>query len=144
MEERAIYKQLIHLLNFISNSWMISRKITNKRSSKFNLASEATRQESKSALENTTRVILTTSLNCLLDLLLNEDGLEFREEVVFPDGAVYKGQLRVDYDMRHGFGIQVWPDGAKYEGNWRNNVASGRGKFHHIDGDIYDGMLDYC
>jgi hypothetical protein len=33
----------------------------------------------------------------------------------------------------------VWPDGAKYEGNWRNNVASGRGKFYHIDGDVYDG-----
>ena len=77
----------------------------------------------------------------MLDLLLNEDGLEFREEVVFPDGAVYKGQLRVGTDLRHGFGIQVWPDGAKYEGNWRNNVASGRGKFHHIDGDIYDGIF---
>ena len=72
---------------------------------------------------------------------MNEDGLEFREEVVFPDGAVYKGQLRTGTDIRHGFGIQIWPDGAKYEGNWRNNVASGRGKFHHIDGDIYDGNI---
>ena len=72
-------------------------------------------------------------------MLLNEEGLEFREEVVFPDGAVYKGQLRVGTDERHGFGIQVWPDGAKYEGNWRNNVACGRGKFYHIDGDVYDG-----
>jgi hypothetical protein len=35
----------------------------------------------------------------------------------------------------------VWPDGAKYEGMWRFNVASGRGKFHHIDGDVYDGKI---
>ena len=129
----------MHLVQLISKNLRTSRKITNKRSSKFNLALEATRLESKSALANTTKVILYTSLNWILDLLLNEDGLEFREEVVFPDGAVYKGQLRVGTDLRHGFGIQVWPDGAKYEGNWRNNVASGRGKFHHIDGDIYDG-----
>ncbi len=76
-----------------------------------------------------------------IDLLLDEEGLEFREEVVFPDGAVYKGQLKVGSDTRHGFGIQVWPDGAKYEGHWRNNVASGRGKFYHIDGDVYDGKI---
>jgi hypothetical protein len=36
---------------------------------------------------------------------LKEDGLEFREEVVYPDGAVYKGQLKVGTDLRHGFGI---------------------------------------
>ncbi|MFN9910869.1 MAG: hypothetical protein ACK56F_32980 [bacterium] len=36
----------------------------------------------------------------------------------------------------------MWPDGAKYEGNWRDNVACGRGKFYHIDGDVYDGILE--
>lgn len=75
----------------------------------------------------------------MIELLLDEAGLVFREEVVYPDGAVYKGQLKEGTDIRHGFGIQVWPDGAKYEGNWRDNVASGRGKFYHIDGDVYDG-----
>ena len=69
--------------------------------------------------------------------MLQEDGLEFREEVVFPDGTVYKGQLKDG--QRHGYGIQVWPDGARYEGLWRNNVASGRGRFFHTDGDVYDG-----
>jgi hypothetical protein len=38
-------------------------------------------------------------------------------------------------------GIQIWPDGAKYEGYWRDNVAHGRGRFHHIDGDVYDGKI---
>jgi hypothetical protein len=37
-------------------------------------------------------------------------------------------------------GIQIWPDGAKYEGYWRDNVAHGRGKFYHIDGDVYEGI----
>ena len=58
--------------------------------------------------------------------------------------------------MRDGWGIQVWPDGAKYEGmvyhnlndsiltniiigEWRNNKAHGKGKFWHIDGDIFEG-----
>ena len=29
-----------------------------------------------------------------LEYLSDEEGLEFREEVVFPDGTVYKGQLK--------------------------------------------------
>jgi hypothetical protein len=37
--------------------------------------------------------------------------------------------------------VQVWPDGARYEGIWRNGVASGRGKFYHIDGDVYEGKV---
>lgn len=72
------------------------------------------------------------------DKLLDEPGLEFRDEVVFPDGTVYKGQIKDG--RRHGYGIQVWPDGARYEGQWRDHVACGRGKFFHIDGDVYDGM----
>lgn len=60
---------------------------------------------------------------------------------MFPDGTVYKGQVKEG--LRHGFGIQVWPDGARYEGMWRDNVASGRGKFFHIDGDVYDGKIHF-
>ncbi len=59
--------------------------------------------------------------------------------MVFPDGAVYKGQLKKATNIRHGFGIQIWPDGAKYEGYWSENMASGRGKYYHIDGDVYNG-----
>ena len=76
---------------------------------------------------------------CAIDKLSEEPGLEFRDEVVFPDGTVYKGQIKDG--KRHGYGIQVWPDGARYEGQWRDNVASGRGKFFHIDGDVYDGKI---
>ena len=46
---------------------------------------------------------------------------------------------------REGKGVQVWPvinwikDGAKYEGNFKNDEASGFGKFWHVDGDFYEG-----
>jgi hypothetical protein len=26
---------------------------------------------------------------------------------------------------------------------WSDNVASGRGKFFHIDGDVYDGKIPF-
>jgi hypothetical protein len=42
---------------------------------------------------------------------------------------------------RWGYGTQIWPDGAKYEGYWKNNKAHGRGKFWHVDGDIFEGRL---
>jgi len=32
-----------------------------------------------------------------------------------------------------------WPDGAIYEGEWSYGHAFGDGKFHHVDGDIYEG-----
>lgn len=33
----------------------------------------------------------------------------------------------------------MWPDGAKYEGYWQNDKAHGKGKFYHVEGDVYDG-----
>jgi MORN repeat len=53
---------------------------------------------------------------CSIEFLSNEVGLEYKEDLVFPDGTVYKGQVKEG--LRHGFGIQVWPDGARYEGMW--------------------------
>ena len=52
--------------------------------------SEAIKLESKSALGNIIKVFFI-SFHHNIDLLLDEEGLEFREEVVYPDGAVYKG-----------------------------------------------------
>lgn len=58
--------------------------------------------------------------------------------------------------MRDGIGTHIWPDGAKYEGGffnpftiinslylgeWRTNKADGKGKFYHIDGDIFEGEI---
>ena len=71
------------------------------------------------------------------DKLSNEPGLRFVEEFLYPNGSVYRGQMRVD--DRHGFGTQLWPDGAKYEGHWVNNKAEGKGTFWHAEGDVYDG-----
>ena len=56
---------------------------------------------------------------------------------------IYTGLLK--NKKREGKGVQVWPviswikDGAKYEGNFKNDEASGFGKFWHVDGDFYEG-----
>ena len=69
--------------------------------------------------------------------MLKEDGLEYRDEFTFENGAVYKGQWRGE--KREGYGVQIWVDGAKYEGMWKNDMAHGKGKFWHVDGDIFEG-----
>merc|ERR1712167_324679 len=69
-----------------------------------------------------------------------KENLQFIEELVFENGAVYKGYLLEG--LRHGPGTQVWPDGAKYEGEWRENKANGKGKFWHADGDVYEGQWE--
>ena len=47
---------------------------------------------------------------------VDDPSLQFKDEFVFENGAVYKGQWK--NEQRHGYGIQIWPDGAKYEGYW--------------------------
>lgn len=69
----------------------------------YSLVLEVIKQESRSQLANTTKVNLINQ--SYLDLFLNEEGLEFKEENVYPNGAVYKGQLKLATDLRHGFGI---------------------------------------
>ena len=75
------------------------------------------------------------------DFLEQSDDLEFREEIQFADGTVFKGQVKKGTVDRHGYGTQSWPDGAKYEGYWKDGKQHGKGKFYHVDGDMYDGML---
>lgn len=41
--------------------------------------------------------------------------------------------------MRDGEGTQIWPDGSKYVGHWKNDMADGKGRFIHADGDYYLG-----
>ena len=33
----------------------------------------------------------------------------------------------------------MWADGSIYEGYWNNNIAEGKGRLIHSDGDDYDG-----
>jgi hypothetical protein len=55
-------------------------------------------------------------------VLSKEEGLEWKDEIVFADGSCYKGQVKYG-DVRHGFGVQVWPDGSKYQGLWASGMA---------------------
>lgn len=58
---------------------------------------------------------------------------------VLPDGAQYTGQWNLKTGERHGKGMQVWSDGSIYEGYWEGDMANGRGRLIHADGDIYIG-----
>jgi hypothetical protein len=44
--------------------------------------------------------------NILIDLFLDEPGLEYKEELVFDDGTVYRGQVRDK--IRHGYGTSFF------------------------------------
>ena len=70
-------------------------------------------------------------------LFLSEPDLVYVSEYVYPNGSVFRGQMREE--DRHGFGIQIWPDGAKYVGYWSQNQAQGKGTFWHAEGDVYEG-----
>ena len=37
--------------------------------------------------------------------------------------------------------IFTGPDGARYEGEWKDNKACGKGKFWHVDGDVFNGII---
>ena len=70
------------------------------------------------------------SFNSLLQRLEAEaisKGYEYIDELVFENGAIYRGYLH--NGLREGPGVQTWLDGAKYEGEWRANQANGLGKF---------------
>lgn len=75
-----------------------------------------------------------------LETTAKTQGLQYINELVFENGAVYEGYLL--NGKRHGPGVQVWPDGAKYEGEWSENKANGLGKFWHADGDVYEGQWE--
>ena len=57
--------------------------------------SEVARQERNSSLESTTTVssfaIVSKYNKLCVEFLSDEPGLEFKEDLVFPDGTVYKG-----------------------------------------------------
>jgi hypothetical protein len=81
-------------------------------------------------------------------LLLKDPDLVYMDELVYSNGAVYRGQVKPiagapESDdlmgVRHGYGVQVWVDGAKYKGYWVENRAEGKGCFWHADGDTFEG-----
>jgi hypothetical protein len=72
---------------------------------------------------------------------VNDPNLEFREEVVMNDGAVYRGQVNKFDGTRVGYGIQIWPDGSKYEGYWDADKQNGRGKYTNVAGDVFYGTV---
>ena len=82
-------------------------------------------------------------------------------EVVFADGAIYRGAMRgtslhgkgeyvskaFKYQgeflegLKHGTGVYVWDNGDRYDGNFSQDRPDGRGKYHFANGDTYEGEV---
>jgi uncharacterized caspase-like protein len=80
-------------------------------------------------------------------------------EVVFADGAIYRGAMRgtslhgkgeyvskaFKYQgeflegLKHGNGMYVWDNGDRYDGTFAQDKPDGHGKYHFANGDSYEG-----
>ena len=80
--------------------------------------------------------ILTIIIN--LDFVsIKHNTRQQRKPYKYKTGAVYEGEWVGGF--RDGLGQMTWADGAQYIGQWALNKAHGKGKFIHVEGDIYDG-----
>ena len=64
-------------------------------------------------------------------------GLIEDDVLVFPDGSVYKGQIKEK--KPHGRGIMTKKNGSSHEGEWVEGFASGYGVARYPNGDVYTG-----
>jgi uncharacterized caspase-like protein len=82
-------------------------------------------------------------------------------EVVFADGAIYRGAMRgtslhgkgeyvskaFKYQgeflegLKHGNGVYVWDNGDRYDGTFAQDKPDGQGKYHFANGDSYEGEV---
>ena len=59
-------------------------------------------------------------------------------EMSYSGGETYSGQWLGG--LRHGHGTMLSQD-ESYEGDWEYNIAEGKGKLTHANGDTYEGYF---
>jgi hypothetical protein len=69
----------------------------------------------------------------------NNDEIELRPPVEYPNESIYYGEWIKSTSTRCGRGIQTWTDGSRYEGYLVNDKANIKGKLIHRDKDSYEG-----
>ena len=66
-----------------------------------------------------------------------DSGRVTKGRIVYPDGAVYTGDVL--NGEKHGYGIYETPNGGSYEGDFQFNLQHGRGKLIFPNGGSYTG-----
>jgi len=73
---------------------------------------------------------------------ISPDGItQYAEEIEFPDGSKYKGELR-NY-MPQGQGTFFYKSGDIYKGEFKNGKKDGQGEYIWSDGKSYKGKFKY-
>jgi hypothetical protein len=57
--------------------------------------------------------------------------------VTFPNGDMYKGQLKDGFF--NGWGVLTYKNGDRYEGSFKNDMKNGKGTFVYSNGDRFEG-----
>jgi len=73
------------------------------------------------------------------DLESFQNTLILKPTILEEDGSQYKGYWNKDFNVKEGYGQQLFPNGTIYEGFWKNNEFDGQGRFIYENGDYYCG-----
>ncbi|CAI2382491.1 unnamed protein product [Moneuplotes crassus] len=63
------------------------------------------------------------------------------KEIMFDDGALYRGEIDPETQFMHGQGMLIYADDSVYEGKFVMNKREGKGEFIYPNKDVYKGKF---
>ena len=57
------------------------------------------------------------------------------------DGSKYEGEWK--FNLRDGYGVQIYPSGDTYKGEFRNGLANGRGQYIQVAAGSSGGQATF-